>query len=151
MLRRASIGVSFKTMKVPGLRSPHDKVQGIVYFGRMLDKIRLQAKQQLPQEYHANLGGGFDDFCCRFLWIEYPALTARTKEGGTDDEIIAWAFQQGRQPNDHEVMVWNEFMRKRGWNDEASERLAMRKGESGISARDDIQTFFDYIDCDEEL
>ena len=37
----------------------------------------------------------------------------------------------------------------RGWNDEATERLAMRKRESGIPDRADIQTLFDYIDLDE--
>ena len=30
-------------MKIPDLRSAHDQVGGIVYFGRMLDKIRLKA------------------------------------------------------------------------------------------------------------
>ncbi|HET6406741.1 MAG TPA: DUF5069 domain-containing protein [Chthoniobacteraceae bacterium] len=136
-------------MKVEGLRSPHAKTAGIAYFARMLDKIRLHQAGSLPDEYHANLGGGFDGFCCQFLWIEYPALAGRVKDGGTDSELIEWAFQQGRKPSDFEAMVWNEFMRKRGWNDEASERLAMRKAESGFPARDDIQTFFDYIDLDE--
>jgi len=28
---------------IPGLRSPSDQVNGLVYFGRMLDKIRLAA------------------------------------------------------------------------------------------------------------
>jgi gluconokinase len=28
---------------IPGLRSPFDQVKGLVYFGRMLDKIRLAA------------------------------------------------------------------------------------------------------------
>ena len=41
-------------------------------------------------------------------------------------------------------------MRKRGWNDAASERLAQRKAESGFASRNEIQTFFDYIDADEE-
>ena len=50
---------------------------------------------------------------------------------------------------DYEATVWNEFMRKRGWNDVATERLVMRKGESGFTDRTDIQTFFDYIDADE--
>lgn len=26
---------------IPGLRSPSDQIRGMVYFGRMLDKIRL--------------------------------------------------------------------------------------------------------------
>ncbi len=40
-------------------------------------------------------------------------------------------------------------MRKRGWNDESSGRLVTRKRESGLEDRDDVQTFFDYIDADE--
>jgi gluconokinase len=137
-------------MKVEGLRSPHVKAGGIVYFPRMLDKIRLHAAGSLPEEYHANLGGGFDGFCCQLLHLDYPTLAARVRQGGTDEELVEWAFQQGRRPTDFEAMAWNEFMRKRGWNDEASERLTMRKAESGIPGRDDIQTFFDYIDLDEE-
>ena len=137
-------------MQVPDLRSPHVKTGGLVYFARLLDKIRLHAAGKLPGDYHANLGGGFDGACCRFLWVDYPSLVERVKAGGTDDELLAWVFQQGRKPSEEEALVWNEFMRKRGWNDEASERLRQRKAESGLSDREDIQTFFDYIDADEE-
>ena len=136
-------------MPAPNLRSPHVKTRGLVHFGRMLDKIREHAAGRLPAEYHANLGGGFDGACCRFLWVDYPALVERMKSGGTDEEILEWALQQGRKPGDEEITIWNEYMRKRGWNDEASDRLRQRKAESGLAARDDIQTFFDYIDADE--
>ena len=136
-------------MPIPGLRSPYDKTGNLVYFGRLLDKIRLHASGQLPAEYQENLGAGFDGTCCRFLKIDYPALVERTKAGGTDAEILAWAFEKGRQPTDEEILIWTEFMRKRGWNDEASARLQQRKTESGFPDRADIQTFFDYIDVDE--
>ena len=136
-------------MNVPGLRSPHDQVGGITYFGRLLDKIRLNAAGQLPADYQPNLGGGFDERAVNFLWIEYPALVERVKEGGTDDEILEWCGQRGRKPSDEEIEVWNEFMRKRGWNDEASPRLVQRKAEGGFTDRDDIETMFDYIDLDE--
>jgi gluconokinase len=82
--------------------------------------------------------------------VNYPALVARVKDGGTDEELLDWCFAQGRKPSEEEIEVWNEFMRKRGWNDEASDRLKMRKAESGFPEREDIQTFFDYIDLDEE-
>lgn len=136
-------------MNVPQLRSPYDKVGGIHYLPRMLDKIRLHAAGQLPTEYHANLGGGFDGRVLTFLWIEYPALVERVKQGGNDEEILAWVFAQGRQPSPEEIEIWNDFMRKRGWNDEVSDRLKQRKQEGGLEKRDDIQTMFDYIDLDE--
>jgi gluconokinase len=136
-------------MNVPGLRSPHDKVGGIVYFGRMLDKIRLNVAGQLPAEFQPNLGIAFDERATRLLWIEYPALVERVKEGGNDEEILEWCCQRGRKPSDEEIEVWNEFMRKRGWNDEATSRLVQRKAEGGFSDRDDVQTMFDYIDLDE--
>ena len=136
-------------MHVENLHSPSVQCGGIYYFPRMIDKIRLHATGQLPPDYQANLGGGFDARLLSFLWIEYAPLVERVKEGGTDGEILDWTFKRGRKPSDEEIEIWNEFMRKRGWNDESSDRLAQRKRESGISERDDIQTFFAYIDFDE--
>ncbi len=132
-----------------GLRSPCEKVGGLVYFGRMLDKIRSHAKGELPPDYQANLGKGFDGSCVRLLQVDYDQLVERAKQGGTDDEILRWCFSMGRQPSDDEIRVWNEFMRKRGWNDEVSETLERRKKEAGMAARSEIETMFAFIDADE--
>src|SRR2546427_175931 len=113
-------------MATVALRSPSEKVGGLFYFGRMLDKIRLHAKGQLPSDYHANLGKGFDEKCVRFLRVNYDQLVERVKKGGTDEEILRWCFDVGRRPNEDDIYVWNEFMRKRGWNDEVSEILKVR-------------------------
>jgi len=136
-------------MIVPGLRSPREKVGGIVYFGRMLDKIRLHAEEKLPPDYQPNLGTGFDGRIATFLWVDYAALAERAQAGGTDEEILDWCFSRGRKPGEEEIEIWNEFMRKRGWNDEATPVLLRRKREGGFENRDDIQTIFDYIDLDE--
>jgi gluconokinase len=56
---------------------------------------------------------------------------------------------QGTQPTEAEMYIWNEFMRKRGWNDEASAILARRKQEAGMADRDEIETMFQFIDADE--
>jgi gluconokinase len=125
------------------------KVSGFVYFGRMLDKIRAHAKGQLPEDYQANLGKGFDERCVKFLRVDYNDLVDRVKEGGADDEILQWCFGKGRQPSDDEIYVWNEFMRKRGWNDEVSETLKRRKKEAGMAGRSEIETMFGFIDADE--
>ena len=52
----------------------------------MLDKIRQHAKGELPSDYHANLGKGFDEKCVKFLRVDYDQLVERVKRGGTDEE-----------------------------------------------------------------
>ena len=137
-------------MKVPDLRSPHDKVGGLVYFGRMLDKIRLHQCGELPADFQENLGEGFDKACVQFLGVPYAEIVTHVHGGASDGETLAWCRARGRQFTEQDALVWNEFMRKRGWNDAASERLKQRKAEGGFAARDEIQTMFDYIDADEE-
>ena len=132
-----------------GVRSPYVTVGGIVYFGRMLDKIRAHAKGELPAEYQANLGRGFDASCVKFLRINYDQLVERVKQGGTDEEILQWCFAMSRTPTENDVFVWNEFMRKRGWNDELSDILKRRKKEADMAERSEIQTMFSFIDADE--
>jgi hypothetical protein len=136
-------------MHVPNLRSPYDQIGGIRYIGRMFDKIRLNAAGQLPEDYHANLGKGFDARALSFLNLDYPSLVERVKAGGTDDELLNWCYQRGRHPTDEEIEVWNEFMRKRGWNDDGTPMVLKRLAEIHCEHRTDIQTSFDFIDLDE--
>jgi len=137
---------------VPGLRSPYGKVGRLVYFGRMLDKIRLHAAGRLPAEYQANLGEGrfalFDARCCRFLGVPYAELVKRTLEGGTDEEILAWCHARGTPRTDEECVTWNRFMMKIGWRDDRSAALQERTRECGLAGRP-IETFFDLQDFDE--
>ena len=103
-------------MKVPGLRSAYDEVGGIVYFGRMLDKIRLKAKGQLPTDYKTGtkLWLDFDARCTRFLKVPYGTLKKRTLQGGSDLQILRWCFKRGRRPSKEDVEIWNTFMRSAG-------------------------------------
>lgn len=135
------------------LRSPNATVGGIVVFGRILDKIRLFAKEgKLPEGYHLGPIEGartFDDRVCRFLRVSFDALSQRTLEGGTDEEILEWCFQKGHHPDEEQIEVWNTFMRKRGWRDSASAGLATQKAEAGLAHRQDIDVFFDLMDVEE--
>jgi hypothetical protein len=137
-------------MKIPGLRSAHDLVDGIVYFGRMIDKIRLHDAGELPDEYVPWLGTSqsFDGRCCRFLRIDYSELAEAVKAGGSEQELLEWAYHHGRKPSEEEVEIWNHFMQKRGWRDEARARLMERKLAAGINS-DAVLTSFDFIDVDE--
>ena len=52
-------------------KSPREMTSGMMYFPRMLDKIRLHARGGLPEDYHKNLGAvkAADGACCNFLRV----------------------------------------------------------------------------------
>ncbi len=137
---------------IAGLRSPSATVKGLVYFGRMLDKIRLAAAGTLPEGWRAERGPAmpmsFDARCCRFLRIEYSALEAEALKGGSDESLLDWAFEHGRKPAEEEIDIWNAFMLKRGWRDAGTQRLNERLAEIGLPPGT-VQTMFEFIDLDE--
>jgi hypothetical protein len=137
--------------KTDGLRSGYAKVRDLVYFGRMLDKVRLSDEDRLPPGY--NLGDQnplfFDGVCCRFLQVEYEQVVRQVRAGRSDEEILEWAYQAGRRPTEDEIRFWNSFMTKCGWRDKSSASLSRWKKELGLEERDDVQTFFDLYDADE--
>ena len=133
-------------------RSAYDLTGGLVYFARMLNKIRLHAAGRLRSDFHANLGDGFDGRCCRLLGVEYAALCEHVVAGGTDDEVLEWCQMHGHRLTDEQILVWNKFMVKRGWRDEddgSTQELEEYKAASGLSHRTDLVTFFDYYEVDE--
>ena len=135
-------------MKIPA-RSLLDQTSGLIYFARMLDKIRRHARGELRDDLHANLGRGADQWCCGFLHLAYEDVKARVLAGGTDEEILEWCQTHGRRLNETDLLVWNAFVTKLGWNDFASKRLAELKTASGFAHRDDLVTMPQYIDADE--
>lgn len=134
------------------IRSPRHATRGIFVFARILDKIRLHELGELPPGYTVGPIEGkrtFDDRVCRFLGVDYEALKSKTLEGVSDEAVIAWCFEFGRRPDEEQIEVWNGFMAKRGWNDEASEGLERQKAEAGFGGRSEIRTFFELMDAEE--
>jgi hypothetical protein len=132
-------------------RSPKEMTRGMMYFPRMLDKIRLHSRGELHEDYHKNLGAPqtLDGACCNFLRVNYDDLRERVLQGGTDEEILEWCFQSGLQPNEGDLFVWNAFVTKLGWSDSFTPALEKRKKKYGIADRTDILTTADLIDFDE--
>lgn len=144
---------------VPGLRSPYARVGRLVYFGRMLDKIRLHARGELPADYIANLGDAkptvFDGRICRFLRVPFADIRTEVLENpsASDAEILARtearATAAGHAPRtDEECEIFCAFLSKRGWRDVGAPLLAQRIAESGLQGRP-VETMFDYLDFDE--
>jgi hypothetical protein len=132
-------------------KSPREKTSGMIYFPRMLDQIRLHARGELGEDYHGNRGHrkAADGACCNFLRVNYDDLRERALQGGTDQEILEWCFEKGRRLNEGDIMVWNAFNSKLGWNDFATPTLKKLKQRHGITDRTDIVTIADLIDFDE--
>ena len=136
-------------MSIKPPASPRETYNGLVYFLRMIEKIRLHAAGKLAEDCIPNLGKGFDDCCSKFLEIDYAALTSAVGSSLSTEEAWNWATQHGKVPSEEQIEIWNNFMSRRGWHDDATETLLRRKKESGFEDRDEIQTMFDYIDADE--
>ncbi len=126
--------------------------KGMIYFPRMLDKIRMHLKGELRDDYKQNFGapGTADGTCCNFLRVDHRDVVERVKQGGTDEEVLEWCFEKGRRLNEGDLLVWNGFASTLGWRDRVTPILEKRKKEMGIADRNDIQCIPDLIDFDEE-
>src|SRR6266487_6844209 len=128
-------GRSFSRMQTPC--SDYRETKGLIYFARMLDKIRLHAEGRLAAGYFVGIEDPtfFDARCTRFLGVSYDDLAERTLQGGSDEEILEWCFDRGRKPSEEEIAIWNAFLAKRGWRDEASADLEAAKQRSSLGDR----------------
>lgn len=144
---------------VPGLRSPYVRVGRLVYFGRMLDKIRLHHAGRLPADYAGNYGDAhptvFDGRLCRFLRVPFAAIESYILENpsASDAAVLTWAEDHARSHGhpprtDEECEIFSAFLSKRGWRDSGSPILTQRAAEPAVAGCP-IATMFDYIDFDE--
>ena len=130
------------------LRSPYEKTCGLVYFGRMLDKIRSLTSGELVPEDVETFETDFDQKCAMFLGVNYDLLVNYVNDGLTDEAILQSCFGMGQRRSEGEIDMWNEFMRKRGWNDDLSETLQDQKKKHAMLSRSEIQTMFQFLDAD---
>ncbi len=130
-------------------RTPYEKIGGLYFLGRTIDKIRLKAAGQLRPDFFKLMGDGYDARIMNYLRLDYAAFTAFVLTGATDEQCWDYCVQHGRPLGDIDVLVWNDFASKRGWRDSVSGLLEDFKAKSGLGNRPDIQTFFEYWEVDE--
>ncbi len=121
---------------------------GWVYLPRFIDKVRLHLAGRLHEDYQPNLTRGFDG-----IWLEEAGVDADefievVRNSLTDGEVFDWVRKNANNSEAAQERVRKRIL-DRGINDEFTEKLAVRKAESGLSDRDDIIRFVDYIDADE--
>jgi hypothetical protein len=131
-------------------RSPREVMSGWIYLPRFVDKIRLHLAGKLHPDYQENFSKkGFDA-----MWLDAAGIPAATLievvgQSLTDGQVADWVRCQVKR-TEAEKAAHREKVLAHGRQDEAMcARLKMRKEQSGMAHRDDIQCFVDYIDADE--
>lgn len=130
-------------------RSPYDRIGGLYYLGRTIDKIRLKQSNELRPDFYALMGDGYDARIMGYLELDYAKFAQFVLTGASDEDCWAYCGEHGRKMNVLTTLIWNDFASKRGWLDSVSGLLEKFKSASGLAERKDIQTFFEYWEVDE--
>jgi len=130
-------------------RCPYDKIGGLVFLGRTIDKIRLKAAGLLRPDFFELMGDGYDARIMKYLHLDNARFAEFVLTGASDEACWQYCQKNGRKLSELDIMIWNDFAAKRGWRDSVSELLEKFKAKSGLADRTDIQTFFEYWEVDE--
>lgn len=131
-------------------RSPRVRLGGYVILARILDKGRA-AIAGTAGEYKYN--NPMDRHWFRFTGVTPEALKAELAAGRGDGEILTWLSESApikREP--WEIAAWSAYQNERGPDGdvETLELFASRVG-SASKTREDVKTWFDYLDLDDHV
>jgi len=132
-------------------RSPRETMCGWMHLPRYIDKIRLQAVGKLHADYQPNFGKGFDGIWLEMAGVEEKQFVEFVQGTLTDGQVADWVLKNVVKPDSVKAQHRERMMNYPRTDDvSGQERLKMRKEQAGISRRDDIQCFVDFIDADEK-
>lgn len=132
-------------------RSPRETMAGWHYLPRYVDKIRLHLAGKLHADYQENLGKGFDGFWLKAAGLSHEQFVNVVKNTVTDGEVCDWVRQNVKKTAAEKEAHWQDVLSRPLANDAAAcARFKMRKEQSALAHRDDLQNFVDYIDADEK-
>jgi len=133
------------------LRSPRETMDGWMHLPRYIDKIRLHLAGQLQPDYRKNFGKGFDGMWLKAAGLTHEQFVEVVKKTITDGQVCNWVRQNVRRTPEKIAAHREEMLSRPKADDPAAlERFRQRKAEAGCSHRDDVKTFVDLIDADEQ-
>lgn len=138
--------------RAAALRSPRETLGGYIILPRLIDKVRLHAKGELPPEYHGNLlktGRTLDGWLLSFTGLDPERLRAAILAARGDDEVLAWIDRHALSHTDEQKRAWAESIA--GYRPDAAGLEFRTKSYPDLSARIDIGSLgpLDMIDMDE--
>ena len=129
-------------------RSPYAKLGGYVHLPRLIDKAKLH-RQGLLKGYDYKTTG-FDKHLLAFLKLDGDAFEEAVNRLEGDQAILNWVRENGGKHSSEAIEQWNEAMISRHPDTAAKKaRFAHFLKEAGGDGRQDIRTYFDFIEFDE--
>jgi hypothetical protein len=105
----------------------------------------------LHADYQPNFGKGFDGLWLELAGVEEKQFLEVVRNSITDGQVCDWVFHNVKKPDSVKAQQRERMMNYPRKDDAAmQERLKLRKQQAGLTHRDDIQCFVDFIDADEK-
>ncbi|MCC6356278.1 MAG: nitroreductase family protein [Verrucomicrobiae bacterium] len=131
------------------LRSPRDMAIGLVHLPRMMDKVRLAARGELPGYNY--LTTGFDKYLLELLEVTPAAFEAAIAAAPNDDAAIRWiesnTAAKGLSAQDKEA--FNKHILSIGPTDERRRQRFRVLLDETDPARTEVNSFAELIDLSE--
>lgn len=132
-------------------RSARETMCGWMHLPRYIDKIRLHLAGKLHPDYQPNFGKGFDGLWLEFAGVDEKEFLEVVRNSITDGQVSDWVLKNVKKPDSDKTKHRERMMNYPRKDDAAGQdRLKTRKEQCGLSNRDDIQCFVDFIDADEK-
>jgi hypothetical protein len=132
-------------------RSPRETMCGWMHLPRFIDKIRLHLAGKLHADYQPNFTKGFDGLWLETAGVQADQFIAVVQNSITDGQVCDWVRQNVQKPDSVKVAHRERMFNYPKKDDpQMQARLKLRKEQAGMTQRDDIQTFVDFIDADEK-
>lgn len=126
-------------------------MDGWPHLPRYIDKIRLHLAGKLHADYQPNLGKGFDGSWLKSAGVTHEQMVEVVKQSLTDGQVCDWVRKNVKKTAADRAELLGKILDYPKADDaEGQARLKMRKEQSGLSHRDDIKCFVDFIDADEK-
>jgi hypothetical protein len=129
-------------------RSPRTRLGGYVLLPRMIDKCRAElAGKNGPYHYNCPL----DQRLLEFAGVDAEAFRKEVAKGKGDGDLLTW-FQENQKNkrNDFEVAQWSTFRETAAPADNDSREFVGKSiAEAGLGNREDLATWFEWLDADD--
>jgi hypothetical protein len=131
-------------------RSARVRLGGYVILPRLLDKCRAEIAGS-DGDYHYDCP--LDQRFFEFTGIDAAALKAEIAKGIGDGEALAWIIANARNKREEwEIAQWSSFREAAAPADnESREFINEHAAAAGAAEREDIATWFDFLDVDDHV